>query len=199
MSDTLAKGFFDRHPEDVARDLIGVRIDAGDVAGIIVETEAYAPDDPASHSFGGPKQRNAAMFGDPGTAYVYRSYGLHWCLNLVCTPGSAVLLRALEPVGGLDLMRTRRGLDAVRLLCAGPGRLAQALGVDAGWNGMPMHTHMQRYTQPELVVGVRIGISKAIDIEWRFGAAGSAYLSRPFRAAQPQAKEARLRPANSTR
>lgn len=199
MSDVLTEAFFDRHPAQVAPDLIGVRIDAGDVAGIIVETEAYAPDDPASHSFRGQTLRNAAMFGRPGTAYVYRSYGLHWCLNIVCNSGSAVLLRALEPADVLDLMRARRGLDATRLLCAGPGRLAQALGVDAGWNGAVMHTHMRRLGRPEIVAGVRVGISKAVDVEWRFGEAGSAYLSRPFRVAQPQAKDARLRPANRTR
>ncbi|MET0169187.1 MAG: DNA-3-methyladenine glycosylase [Aliihoeflea sp.] len=199
MSEVLTEAFFDRHPAQVAPELIGVRIDAGGVAGVIVETEAYATDDPASHSFRGPTVRNAAMFGRPGTAYVYRSYGLHWCLNVVCEPGSAVLLRALEPVDGLDLMRARRGLDAPRLLCAGPGRLAQALGVDSGWNGAIMHTRMQRVAWPDIATGVRIGISKAVDLEWRFGEAGSAYLSRPFRAAQPQAKDARLRPANRTR
>lgn len=199
MSEVLTEAFFDRHPAQVAPELIGVRIDAGGVAGIVVETEAYAPDDPASHSFRGPTVRNAAMFGQPGTAYVYRSYGLHWCLNIVCRSGSAVLLRALEPADGLDLMRVRRGLDATRLLCAGPGRLAQALGVDAGWNGADMHTHMRRIARPDIVAGVRIGISKAVDVEWRFGDAGSVYLSRPFRTAQPQAKDARLRPANRTR
>lgn len=199
MSDALSASFFGRHPVEVAKELIGVELVMGDVAGVIVETEAYAPDDAASHSFRGRTPRNAAMFGSPGTAYVYRSYGLHWCLNIVCAPGSAVLLRALEPTEGLDLMRARRGLDAPRLFCAGPGRLAQALGVDAAWNGSPMHGAMRRKRDVEIVAGVRIGITKAVEIEWRFGECGSAYLSRPFRPAQPHANDARLRPAKSTR
>ncbi|MHB2267506.1 DNA-3-methyladenine glycosylase [Aliihoeflea sp. PC F10.4] len=198
MPDVPSASFFDRHPAEVARDLIGVELAAGGAAGVIVETEAYATDDPASHSFRGPTSRNAAMFGAPGTAYVYRSYGLHWCLNIVCISGSAVLLRALEPVGGLDLMRKRRGLEAPRLLCAGPGRLAQALGVDAAWNGLPMHQVMRRHSNPEIVAGVRVGISKAVDIEWRFAEAGSLYLSRPLKP-QVKANEARLRPAKKTR
>lgn len=180
MSDGVAATFFDRHPVEVARDLIGMELVAGDASGLIVETEAYAHDDPASHSFRGPTPRNAPMFGSPGTAYVYRSYGLHWCLNVVCTPGSAVLLRALEPLAGIETMRARRGLEAERLLCAGPGRLAQALGADIGWNGRPLHGALVRKSRPELVAGRRIGISKAVDLEWRFGAAGSPYLSRSF-------------------
>jgi DNA-3-methyladenine glycosylase len=198
MCEALEPGFFARHPAEVARDLIGVEIAIGGTAGLIVETEAYAHDDPASHSFRGPTQRNAAMFGEPGMAYVYRSYGLHWCLNVVCVPGSAVLLRALEPTQGLDLMRARRGAVADRLLCAGPGRLAQALGIDAGWNGAPLHSALRRRSHPAVAVGMRIGISKAIEVEWRFAQAGSVFLSRPLRP-QPQAKDARLRPANSTR
>lgn len=180
MCDGIAGSFFDRHPVEVARDLIGMELHAEGTSGLIVETEAYAHDDPASHSFRGPTPRNAPMFGVPGTAYVYRSYGLHWCLNVVCTPGSAVLLRALEPMSGIDLMRARRGLEAERLLCAGPGRLAQALGVDMDCNGRPLHGALSRKSRPALVAGRRIGISKAVDLEWRFGAAGSAYLSRSF-------------------
>lgn len=197
MCEALDPDFFARHPANVARDLIGVELTIGGAAGIIVETEAYAPDDPASHSFRGITPRNAAMFGAPGTAYVYRSYGLHWCLNVVCVPGSAVLLRALEPTRGLDVMRARRAM-ADRLLCAGPGRLAQALGIDADWNGAPLHSAMHRRSHPDVAAGMRIGISKAVEVEWRFAQAGSAWLSRPLRF-QPQAKEARLRPANSTR
>jgi DNA-3-methyladenine glycosylase len=180
MPDGIEAAFFDRHPVDVARDLIGVRLVVAGTGGMIVETEAYARDDPASHSFRGPTLRNAAMFGSPGTANVYRSYGLHWCLNIVCVPGSAVLLRAVEPDRSLDVMRTRRGLQAERLLCAGPGRLAQALGVDASWNGRPLSDLLERKSRPVLVTGRRVGISKAVDREWRFGAAGSAFLSRPF-------------------
>lgn len=181
MSDDITPCFFDRHPVNVAQDLIGMELVIGDAGGLIVETEAYAHDDPASHSFRGPTPRNAPMFGLPGTAYVYRSYGLHWCLNVVCTPGSAVLLRALEPVWGIDAMRERRGLESARLLCSGPGRLAQALGVDTDWNGRRLDKALARKIRPAVVAGRRIGISKAVDLEWRFGAAGSAYLSRPFR------------------
>lgn len=180
MSEGLEAAFFDRHPVEVARELIGASLIADGVGGMIVESEAYAHDDAASHSFRGPTPRNAAMFGPAGTAYVYRSYGLHWCLNIVCMPGSAVLLRALEPSHGLDKMRERRGLEADRLLCAGPGRLAQALGVDMGWNGRPLHDMLTQKRRPALIAGRRIGISKAVDLEWRFGAAGSAYLSRAF-------------------
>ncbi len=180
MSDRFGTTFFFRHPVEVARDLIGCALTAGETSGIIVETEAYAPDDPASHSFRGPTPRNAAMFGAPGTAYVYRSYGLHWCFNIVCTPGSAVLVRGLEPTHGLDVMRSRRCVESVRLLCAGPGRLAQALAIDAGWNGRPLRGYLHRQRCPLVISGRRIGISKAVDLTWRFGEAGSPFLSRSF-------------------
>jgi len=155
------------------------------VGGRIVETEAYHFEDTASHSFSGPTPRNAVMFGPPGVIYVYRSYGIHWCLNLVCgpTPGSAVLIRAIEPTEGLDLMIARRGLEDPRRLCSGPGRLCQAMGVTRDQNGL-------RADQPPfalipgkaagVVVGPRIGITKAVDTPWRFGEAGSKFLSRPF-------------------
>jgi len=162
------------------------------VGGRIVEAEAYDRDDPASHSFGGPTVRNAAMFGPPGRAYVYRSYGIHWCLNVVCREaghGAGVLIRAIEPTAGLERMRRRRGLDEARLLCAGPGRLAQALGVDASFNGQsldapPFVLRDAPHGHPAVVVeaGPRIGITKAADVPWRFGEKGSRFLSKPFRA-----------------
>lgn len=174
----------------VARQLIGVRLLVNGVGGTIVETEAYDDEDPASHSFSGPSTRNAAMFGPPGCAYVYRSYGIHWCINFVCREaghGAGVLIRALEPTDGLDLMRARRGQDAIGLLCAGPGRLGQALAIKHDMNGMRLDQPPFALSAPEpaldlaVVVGPRIGISKAVDQPWRFGLAGSRFLSRPFR------------------
>ncbi|MBC7395765.1 MAG: DNA-3-methyladenine glycosylase [Variovorax sp.] len=184
---------FDASPEEVAQHLIGVTLLVDGVGGRIVETEAYDRDDPASHSFSGPTSRNASMFGSPGRAYVYRSYGIHWCLNIVCREkghGAAVLIRAIEPTIGLDRMRERRGLDEARLLCAGPGRVAQALGIDVGFNGKPVDQPpflliAPADGEPEVVidVGPRIGISKANDVPWRFGEKGSRFLSKPFRRA----------------
>ena len=158
------------------------------VGGPIVEVEAYDGADPASHGFRGPTPRNASMFGPPGHAYVYRSYGIHWCLNLVCEEeksAAAVLVRALEPAHGLERMRERRGLDDPRLLCAGPGRLCQALGVSSEHNGLrldrvPFELVASR-GPVEIVVGPRIGISRAADLPWRYAVAGSRYLSRPLR------------------
>ena len=169
----------------LARALIGARLMVRGVGGVIVETEAYAADDPASHSINGPTRRNAAMFGAPGTAYVYRSYGIHWCLNVVCLPGSAVLLRGLHPSEGLDLMASRRGVTDLRALCSGPGKLGQALGIGPADNGRPFATPDFTITFPDtpgpLLTGPRIGITRAADRPWRFGLAGSPYLSRPFR------------------
>lgn len=186
---------FTRPVLDLARDLLGMTLLVDGVGGTIVETEAYGRDDPASHSVNGPTPRNRAMFGPPGRAYVYRSYGIHWCFNVVggTAPGSAVLVRALEPTLGLDVMRARRGLDEPRRLCAGPGRLCQALGLDAAHDGLaldaPPFALLPRDGGPAVVAGPRIGISRAADRPWRFGVAGSRFLSRPFpRAAADETK-----------
>lgn len=182
------------HPPDfagdaveVARALIGCTLLVDGVGGRIVETEAYDRADPASHSHAGPTARNASMFGPPGHAYVYRSYGMHWCLNLVCREaghGAGVLIRALEPTHGLARMRERRGLDDPRLLCAGPGRLGQALGITRALDGLPLDAppfEVLAGTHPvPVLVGPRIGISRARDVPWRFGLAGSPFLSRRF-------------------
>jgi len=188
LSEAERQGFWCRHPAEVARGLIGWHIFIDGVGGRIVETEAYHHEDAASHSFMGRTDRNAAMFGPRGHAYVYRSYGIHWCLNVVCgeTPGSAVLIRALEPTQGLEAMRVRRGQQDLRALCSGPGKLCQALAVGRDHNGRPLDT-APFALKPGAPVGVkqgpRIGISKAVDVAWRFGEAGSVYLSRAMRAA----------------
>ncbi len=180
----LPSGFFDRPAPEVAPDLVGATLSVGPCGGIVCETEAYTRDDPASHSFRGPTARNRAMFGPPGSAYVYLSYGLHWCLNVVCQSGDAVLLRALEPLEGLAEMRARRGPVADRLLCAGPGRLGQALGIGAAQDGLafdaPRFGLGPRIAPVTLLVGPRIGISRAAERPWRFGLAGARSLSRRF-------------------
>ncbi|WP_442579742.1 DNA-3-methyladenine glycosylase [Mesorhizobium sp. ASY16-5R] len=176
--------FFSRSAVEVGKALIGARLLVAGVGGIIVETEAYRPDDPASHAFRGPTPRNQAMFGPPARAYVYRSYGIHWCLNFVCLPGSAVLIRALEPSDGLASMCERRGLEDVRLLCSGPGRLCQALGIDLSLNALPLDWAPFELVLPtstaETVAGPRVGITRAMELPWRFGLAGSRFVSRKF-------------------
>jgi len=179
--------FFARPASEVARDLLGCRLVTDDAAGRIVEVEVYDQDDPASHSFRGVTPRTTVMFGPPGHLYVYRSYGIHWCANVVCEPegrGAAVLLRALEPLEGLDAMRRRRGMDTERLLCAGPGRLCQALGIDGTMNATSVLDGPVRVEEgervDEIVIGPRIGISVAVDEPRRLAVAGSPYRSRPF-------------------
>lgn len=176
--------FLDRDAAAVAPDLLGTKLLVGGVGGLIVETEAYHPEDPASHSFRGPTPRNRAMFAGPGRIYVYRSYGIHWCINFVCRGASAVLIRALEPTDGIATMRERRGLDDVRTLCSGPGKLCEALAVTGDLDGRMLSARPFRVVLPggplEWAVGPRIGITKAADVPWRFGVKGSRYLSKPF-------------------
>lgn len=181
----LPTGFLLRPVPLVARDLIGATLLVDGVGGLVVETEAYDRHDPASHSAAGPTARNAAMFGPPGHAYVYRSYGLHWCLNLVCgeSPGAAVLIRAIEPLRDLPAMRARRGPVADRLLCSGPGRLCQALGVDRALDGARLDALpfllLPRTGAADVAAGPRIGITRGAATPWRFCLAGSRFLSRP--------------------
>jgi DNA-3-methyladenine glycosylase len=170
---------------DAARGLLGHTLLVNGVGGVIVEVEAYAPDDPASHAFRGPTPRNRAMFGPPGRLYVYRSYGLHWCANIVCGPpgvAEAVLLRALEPRSGLDVMRTRRGVDDDRLLCSGPGRLTQALGIGGEHYGARLDRAPFELVPPDqrpaFDTTPRVGISKAAELPWRYIVRGSSWLSR---------------------
>jgi DNA-3-methyladenine glycosylase len=179
--------FFDRPAGVVARDLIGALMLVDGVGGRIIETEAYDPTDPASHSFRGATPRNAPMFGPPGRAYVYRIYGLHWCFNIVCDagqPGSAVLIRALEPTAGLGEMHARRHVREVRDLCSGPGKLCQALGIDHRLNGASILAEPFELVRPAIassvVCGRRIGIRVGVDTPWRFAEAGSPFLSRPM-------------------
>jgi DNA-3-methyladenine glycosylase len=187
MPRRLRPADFQGDAPDVARMLIGAVLRVDGVGGRIVETEAYDREDPASHSHSGPTPRNRVMFGPPGRAYVYRSYGIHWCLNFVCREeghGAGVLIRALEPLHGIDVMCERRGMHDPRLLCSGPGRLGQALAITHDFNGHRLDHKPFEVFAPEgrhdVVVGPRIGISKAADVPWRFGLAGSPFVSRRF-------------------
>jgi DNA-3-methyladenine glycosylase len=175
---------------EVAEELIGATFLVDGVGGKIVEVEAYHHEDPAAHGYGGRTKRNATMFGPPGYAYVYRSYGIHWCVNFVCEPegvADAVLIRALEPTHELSLMRRRRGVDDERLMCSGPGRLCEALAITGAHDGLaldrPPFRLELRTENPEVVRGPRVGISRATDLPWRYGLAGSRYLSRTLRPA----------------
>jgi DNA-3-methyladenine glycosylase len=188
MPRLLSRRFFGRNVLAVAPDLIGATLRYRGVGGTIVEVEAYHQSDPAAHSHRGRTPRNAVMFGPPGHAYVYRSYGIHWCLNFVCEPAgsaSAVLIRALQPTDGVAAMRRRRGLKDERLLCSGPGRLCQALGSTGDDDGraleLPVFELRARAAAPAIVSGPRIGISVAVEQPWRFGLEGSPFLSKPFR------------------
>jgi DNA-3-methyladenine glycosylase len=176
-----------RSVHEAARALIGWTFLVGGVGGVIVETEAYASNDPASHSFPGLTSRNATMFGPPGHLYVYRSYGIHWCANVVCEPegtGAAVLLRALEPTRGLEEMRHRRALDDERLLCSGPGRLTQAVGLTREHDGLPLDRPPFRMFPPagpvDVAAATRVGISRAGDLPWRYVLNRSPFVSRPL-------------------
>jgi DNA-3-methyladenine glycosylase len=183
----LKRAFFARRVLAVAPDLIGATLLVNGVGGIIVELEAYDQSEPAAHSFNGPTPRTMVMFGPPGVAYVYRSYGIHWCINFVCEKegsASAVLIRALHPTHGIPAMRRRRGLHDERLLCSGPGKLCEALGITNAHNGLALDTPPialhARIDKVEVVTGVRIGITKAVDLPWRYGLKGSKFLSKPF-------------------
>jgi DNA-3-methyladenine glycosylase len=178
----LDKSFFNREVLEVARDLIGVELLVDGVGGTVCETEAYHHNDPASHSFRGPTPSNASMFGPHGHAYVYRSYGIHWGFNCVCLPGSGVLIRALEPKHGVGTMRERRGVEDLKLLCSGPGRLTEALAITKAHDGMALDAPPFALSRPEKFAEVslsrRIGISKGVEEEWRFSLTGSPFLSR---------------------
>jgi DNA-3-methyladenine glycosylase len=183
----IKKSFFGRSVHEVAPDLIGATLLVNGVGGVIVEVEAYHHTEPAAHSYNGPTPRNRVMFGPPGFVYVYRSYGIHWCVNFVCEAegsASAVLIRALEPTHGLAAMRRRRGLTEPRALCSGPGKLTEALAITHAHNGCaldepPFALHA-RVGKVKVTTGIRIGLTKAVELPWRYGLAGSKFLSKAF-------------------
>lgn len=183
----LTRKFFDRSVHSVAPDLIGATLLVDGAGGTIVEVEAYHHTDPAAHSYNGPTPRNRVMFGPPGFAYVYRSYGIHWCVNFVCEEegsASAVLIRALEPVHGIAAMRRRRRLQDERSLCSGPGKICEALGITIAHNALPLDAapfalHAAT-SKMEVMTDVRIGITKAAELPWRYGLKGSRFVSKRF-------------------
>ena len=187
LGKSLKRTFFARSVHEVAPELIGATMLVNGIGGIIVEVEAYHHTEPAAHSFRGPTPRNRVMFGPPGFVYVYRSYGIHWCVNFVCEregSASAVLIRAIEPTHGLATMRRRRGIGDERALCSGPGKLCQAMGISIAQSELPLDTPpialFARKEKPEIVTGIRIGITKAVELPWRYGLKGSQFLSKPF-------------------
>ena len=188
----LTRGFFDRSVHEVAPELIGATFLVDGVGGIIVEVEAYHHTDPAAHSYRGPTPRNQVMFGPPGYVYVYRSYGIHWCINFVCEKegsASAVLIRAIEPTEGIEAMQRRRRLEDIRTLCSGPGKLTEAMGITHAHNGLALDAAplalYGRKADVEVVTGIRIGITKAVELPWRYGLKDSRYLSKPFASVVP--------------
>jgi DNA-3-methyladenine glycosylase len=185
LNGALTRAFFARSVHEVAPELIGCTLLVDGVGGRIVEVEAYDPTDPASHSFRGETARNRSMFGPPGRAYVYRSYGVHWCVNLVCADASAALVRALEPTQGLEAMAERRSVSDARLYCSGPGRLCQALAITSALDGLPLDQppfELRAECEPVAVMAAtRIGISRAAELHWRYCEQGSRFLSRPAR------------------
>ena len=193
----MNRQFFDRSVHEVARELIGFRLAIGPTAGVIVETEAYEASDPACHAYVGRTTRNEVLFGPPGHAYVYLSYGIHSLLNFVTEPegtASAVLIRALEPTEGIDRMRERRGQERIETLCSGPGKLAEALGIDLSLNGADLFQPPFELGEPagewatvDVVTGPRIGITKAAELPWRYCVGGSRFVSRPWPAAVEKA------------
>jgi DNA-3-methyladenine glycosylase len=187
LTNRLRRDFFARSVHEVAPDLIGVTLLVDGVGGVIVEVEAYDQEDPASHGYRGPTPRTTSMFGPPGHAYVYRSYGIHWCLNFVCDVeerAEATLIRALQPTHGLDAMRARRRVEAERALCSGPGKLCQALGISGAHDGAPLDEPpfelLARDEAPEIVTAPRVGITRATELSWRYGLRDSPYVSRPL-------------------
>ena len=196
----LGRGFYERSVHDVARDLVGCVVRHGETAGRIVETESYHMEEPACHAYAGVTDRTSTLFGEPGHAYVYFSYGVHSLLNAVAEEagvGAAVLIRALEPVDGIEVMRARRGMDRDEELCSGPGKLTQALGIGLSMNGsslvdgpVEVLDREPGLRAPRVVIGERIGITKAADLPWRFCDADSRHVSRPWPAAMRPARAA---------